>query len=146
VTERSTVEAPSAELVQLARAYGVATEYWDWHGEHVTVSASTVRAVLDALGVDASTDQAVAVAVRQQAEAAWRRVLPRVLVLRSGQTSSVPVHVPHGAPVEVEIELEEGGRRPLAQREHWVEPRLVDGAHVGEATFEVPAGLPLGWS
>jgi 4-alpha-glucanotransferase len=145
VTERSTVEAPSAELVQLARAYGVATEYWDWHGEHVTVSASTVRAVLDALGVDASTDQAVAVAVRQQAEAAWRRVLPPVLVLRSGQTSSVPVHVPHGAPVEVEIELEEGGRRPLAQREHWVEPRLVDGAHVGEATFEVPAGLPLGW-
>src|SRR6187200_2989981 len=56
VTDRPTVEAPSAELVQLARSYGVATEYWDWLGEHVTVSASTVRTVLGALGVDASTD------------------------------------------------------------------------------------------
>src|SRR3954470_6263686 len=145
VNDRPTVEAPSAELVQLARSYGVATEYWDWHGEHVTVSAATVRTVLGALGVDASTDAAVAVAVREQAERAWRRVLPPVLVIRSGQTPAVPVHVPHGTAVSVEVRLEGGGRRPLAQRQHWVEPRLVDGAQVGEATFEVPAGLPLGW-
>jgi hypothetical protein len=64
VTDRPTAEAPSAQLVELARAYGVATEYWDWLGEHVTVSRSTIRAVLGALGVDAGTEEAVAVALR----------------------------------------------------------------------------------
>ena len=37
------------DLVALAAAYGVATEYWDWQGRHVGVPA-TVVAVLAALG------------------------------------------------------------------------------------------------
>jgi 4-alpha-glucanotransferase len=138
-------EAPSAQLVELARAYGVATEYWDWLGEHVTVSPSTIRAVLAALGVDASTDEAVAVALLEAVERPWRRMLPPVVVIRSGSTASLPVHVPHGAGVTVEVELESGGRRSLSQLDRWVEPRVVDGAQVGEAVFEIPAGLPLGW-
>jgi 4-alpha-glucanotransferase len=145
VTQRPPAEAPSAQLVQLARAFGVSTEYWDWLGEHVTVSAGTIRAVLGALGVDATSEQAVAAALRESVERAWRRMLPPVVVARSGQTVRVPVHVPHGAGVTVEVELEGGGRRPLRQVQHWVEPRVVDGAHVGEATFEVPPDLPLGW-
>jgi 4-alpha-glucanotransferase len=145
VTDRPTAEAPSAQLVQLARAYGVATEYWDWVGEHVTVSASTIRSVLGALGVEASTDEAVAVSLLEAVERPWRRMLPPVVVVRSGQTPSVPVHVPHGDHVVVEVELEDGGRRPLSQLDRWVEPRVVDGAQVGEAVFEIPAGLPLGW-
>jgi 4-alpha-glucanotransferase len=51
------------DLVRLATAYGVATEYWDWQGEHVTVPRSTVLAVLSALHVDASTDEALASAL-----------------------------------------------------------------------------------
>ncbi|GMA85786.1 hypothetical protein GCM10025868_10360 [Angustibacter aerolatus] len=31
------------------------------------------------------------------------------------------------------------------QQERWVEPRVVDGGQVGEASFEPPADLPLGW-
>ena len=139
------MELPSARLLELARAYGVSTEYWDWEGEHVTVSAATVRAVLGALGVDVATEESVAVALREHVDAAWRRMLPPVVVTRSSEAPTVAVHVPHGADVTVAIQLEGGGRLPLEQLARWVDPRLVDGAHVGEATFEVPADLPLGW-
>ena len=35
-------DAPSSPLIDLARAYGVATDYWDWKGNHVMVSADTI--------------------------------------------------------------------------------------------------------
>ena len=41
---------------ELAAAYGVAIDYWDWQGRHVLVAIDTMVAVLAALGVDASTD------------------------------------------------------------------------------------------
>ena len=43
-------------LVELARLYGVATEYEDWTGRHAGVADSTLIAVLDALGVPAATE------------------------------------------------------------------------------------------
>ncbi|HEX8497002.1 MAG TPA: 4-alpha-glucanotransferase, partial [Actinomycetales bacterium] len=138
-------EPPSPELVELARAYGVATEYWDWHGAHVSVAADTVRAVLTALDVDVSSPGAVQASLQAELETAWRRMLPPVVVTRRSAGQQVPVHVAHGDPVTVWVELEEGGCRELRQLDHWVAPRVVDGAQVGEATFEVPAALPLGW-
>ncbi|GAB3589955.1 4-alpha-glucanotransferase [Angustibacter peucedani] len=138
-------EPPSAPLVELARLHGVATEYWDWLGQHVLVPATTVRTVLHALGVDASSDAAAQVALEEAAEKPWRRTLPPVVVTRSGWTPWVPVHLPHGGTAQVWVDLEGGGRRELVQRDHWVEPRVVDGVQVGEATFEVPGDLPLGW-
>jgi 4-alpha-glucanotransferase len=138
-------EPLSPALLALARARGVATEYWNWLGEHVLVPADTVRAVLGALGLDASTDEAAQVALGVDDERPWRRVLPPVVVTRSGWTPWVPVHLPHGTSASAWVELEGGGRRDLLQRDHWVEPRVVDGGQVGEATFEVPGDLPLGW-
>lgn len=55
------------------------------------------------------------------------------------------MHVPHGTAVAVHIRLEGGERRDLTQVEHDVEPHDVDGGLVGEAAFEVPGDLPLGW-
>jgi 4-alpha-glucanotransferase len=55
------------------------------------------------------------------------------------------VHVPHGEPVRVRVDLEAGGRVELPQADRWVPPRVVDGREVGEATFTVPGDLPLGW-
>ena len=49
-------------LKALADAYGIATDYWDWQGRHVQVPAATVRAVLTALDVDASTQSPTFVA------------------------------------------------------------------------------------
>ena len=138
-------ERPSARLVELAQAYGVATDFTDWRGQHVTVPTSTIRAVLAALEVDASSEHAVETALEEVQLSAWRRALPPVLVVRQATRRTVPVHVQDGEDVRVWVELEDGGRRDLVQQRHWVEPRVVDGGLVGEATFEVPANLPLGW-
>ena len=137
--------APTTALADLARAYGVATEYWDWQGAHVTVAASTVRAVLEALDVDVSSPEAVQASLAREAERNWRQMLPPVVVTRSSWTPWVPVHIGHGDSVRAWVTLETGGRRELRQQENWVAPRVIDGAQVGEATFEVPADLPLGW-
>ena len=137
--------APSPALTDLARAHGVATEYWDWRGKHVRVAAETVRAVLTALDVPVVTDEDVEAALAAHGERAWRRMLPPVVVTRRSWTPWVPVHIGHDEPVRAWIVLEGGGRCELRQQENWVAPRVVDGAQVGEATFEVPADLPLGW-
>ncbi|HEU4676590.1 MAG TPA: hypothetical protein VFS29_11410, partial [Motilibacteraceae bacterium] len=73
-------ERLSPELVELATSYGVATEYWDWQGQHVVVPEGTVRAVLAALGVDASTPQAARAAAARRRDDAWRRMLPATVV------------------------------------------------------------------
>ena len=137
--------APSPALTELARAHGVATEYWDWQGNHVVVSESTIVTVLAALDVDASSEAAVRAALEAVELRAWRQVLPPVVVCREGWTPWVPVHLDDGAAVQLWITLEGGARREVRQVDRWVEPRVVDGRRVGEATFELPGDLPLGW-
>ncbi len=136
------VTSPSPELVELAHACGIATEFTDWRGQRAVVPAESVRAVLAAMDVDA-TDPATALARRL--DEPWRRMLPRCVVVHQAEQHTFAVHVEHGDPVEVRVELENGGTRALRQTDHWVDPREVDGRLVGRATFEVPTGLPLGY-
>jgi 4-alpha-glucanotransferase len=133
------------DLVELAHAHGVATEFWDWQGRHTEVSRESVEAVLAALGVPAHTDDSVVASLAAVRQAPWRRTLPACVVTRSGRPAEVPVHVPHLAPVRLHAELEDGGRVDLPAVDRWVDPQEVDGALVGEATFAVPGDLPLGW-
>ncbi|HET7760899.1 MAG TPA: 4-alpha-glucanotransferase, partial [Phycicoccus sp.] len=136
---------PPHRLAELAAAHGVATDYWDWLGQHVTVSADSIRAVLAALGVDASTEEAVEAALLAHEDRPWRRTLPPSLVIREGWTPWVPVHVPAGCGVRLRVECEDGSVREVHQVDRWVPDRVVDGTAVGEATFELPGDLPLGW-
>jgi 4-alpha-glucanotransferase len=160
---RCVSEPPQSELpeplVQLADAHGVASDFWDFDGTRRQVRASTLVAVLEALGVPASSPERVDVSLEHARDDGWRQMLPPTVVVRQGETAQVPVHVTDGAAVEVRVELEaepsgHGGRharrtarpsRPLRQLDEHVEPRTVDGRLVGRATFEVPADLPLGW-
>jgi 4-alpha-glucanotransferase len=145
VVEPEWVE-PTSELVELARAYGVAVEYWDQSGVHHRVGARTIEAVLTALQVDVSSPEAVWNGLYARRNAAWRRMLPPVFVTRSGADNQCWVHVPHGDQVRAWIDLEGGGDAWfLDQVDRWVEPRHVDGTLVGEATFRIPWDLPLGW-
>jgi 4-alpha-glucanotransferase len=124
----------------------VATEYWDWQDEHVVVSSEVVSDVLAALGVDASTPERAALALAEHQQARWRRTLPATVVMRQGWTPWFAVHLPHGSSAEVWVDLEDGGqRRDIRQQEHWVEPVWIDGVQVGEATYQLPGDLPLGY-
>jgi 4-alpha-glucanotransferase len=133
-------------LRELADAFDIATEYWDWQGRHVIVAEETIVAVLAALEVDASSPEAALVALAEHRRRPWTRMLPVFLATREHRTASVNVHVPHGDPISVWVDLETGGRRDgLTQLENWSPPREIDGILVGEATFEIPGDLPLGY-
>jgi 4-alpha-glucanotransferase len=62
-------------------------------------------------------------------------MLPPCMVMREHRTASVSVHVPHGDPVTVWIELETGGARDqLRQLENWT-PAAPDRRRLGGRGF-----------
>ena len=136
--------APS--LVELARRFGIATEYDDWTGRRVLVSEATLVAVLAALGVTGGTEQERNAALTAQLRSYWARRMPATIVGRTGVQTRFWVHVTHGHPAEVWLQLEDGTMRGgLQQVDNFTPPFDLDGRWVGEATFVVPANLPLGY-
>lgn len=135
----------AATLEELADAAGVATSYVDQSGQRVEVPVGTVRAVLAALGHDASDEESIARSVAALRLRPWRRTLPAIVIGRQGDDRRLPVHVPHGAHVSALVRLADGSERALEPMDHWVDPVEVDGALVGEASFCLPGDLPVGW-
>lgn len=126
------------ELEQLARAHGVATAYENWAGQPVEVSGSAVASALSALGVDASTPEAVTAALAHVEAAPWSRLLPPSVVVRG--RGEVALHVEEDADVVLEVELEDGSTQRL-------DVPLAAAARRGSQVRRVAplAGLPLGW-
>lgn len=132
-------------LADLADAFGISTEFWDWKGRHIEVGDDTVIGILSGMGVDASSDDSARAALIDHALRPWRRPLSPFTVAQAGQPIRVDVHVPAGSPAWVAVRLEEGGRREGWQVPNLSPDREIDGAWVGEATFELPSDLPLGY-
>ncbi|WP_204080444.1 4-alpha-glucanotransferase [Mycobacterium riyadhense] len=136
--------APS--LVELARRFGIATAYEDWMGRQVVVPETTLVAVLAALDVPAETEQQRNAALTAQLRSYWARSLPPAIVARAGAQTRFWVHVTHGAPAEVWLRLEDGTMRDgVVQVDNFTPPFGLDGRWVGEASFVLPADLPLGY-
>lgn len=132
-------------LYELAAAFGIATEFWDWKGRQTEIDDETLVAILASMDVDASDADRAAAALEGWRNRSWTRVLPPCLVVRQGHAQRVLAHVPDGEWLKLGVRLEEGGWRDLAQVEHFEPPRLIDGALIGEAAFELPDDLPLGY-
>jgi 4-alpha-glucanotransferase len=136
--------APS--LVELARRFGIATEYDDWTGRRVLVGEDTLVAVLAALGVAAGTEQERNAALTAQRRSYWERRMPPTIVGRTGEQIRFWVHVSHGDPAEVWLQLEDGTVRGAVQQvDNFTQPFDLDGRWIGEASFVLPAHLPLGY-
>ncbi|WP_165068132.1 4-alpha-glucanotransferase [Marisediminicola senii] len=133
---------PTSPLHDLAHAYGVSTSFENWKDDVVEVPDDAIVEVLAAMGVDAS-DPAAAIAAKT--EAGWRRMLPPSHVVTRGDTASLTVHVPHGSTVTVDLHLESGSTRMLADPGTPREHRTVDGDVVDEVLIPLPADLPLGY-
>ncbi|ORB24350.1 4-alpha-glucanotransferase [Mycolicibacterium parafortuitum] len=135
-----------ASLIELAQRHGVATDYVDWTGRHVPVPSSTLIGVLDALGVAATTEGDRAEALADFERIHWSRPLPPTVVGRAGASTTFWVHVTHGDPAPVWLRLEDGSvRTGLRQVENNRLPYDLGGRLVGEASFELPADLPIGY-
>ena len=137
---------PTASLVELARRYGVATEYENWTGARTAVAEPTLISVLGALGVQAATEDDRAAALTAHDREYWSRHLPPTIIGRTGATSTFRVHVTHGSPVALRVTLEDGSvRTDLSQLENNRPPYNLDGRLIGEASFELPTDLPIGY-
>lgn len=136
----------ASTLLELARRYGVAAEFDDWTGRRTAVPDSTLVAVLAALGVPAGTEQERTDALAAHDRQYWQRSLPPIVLGHAGASSSFWVHVTHGDPVDLRLNLEDGtARTGLRQLENNRAPYDLGNRWIGEATFELPADLPLGY-
>ncbi|MGB9225135.1 4-alpha-glucanotransferase, partial [Mycobacterium sp.] len=136
--------APS--LVDLAKRFGIATGYADWTGRHVLVPEATLVAVLAALGVSARDEQERNAALTAHLRGYWARRLPPTIVGRAGAPTRFWVHVTHGDPAEVWLQLEDGRiRGGVRQVDNFTPPFDLDGRWIGEASFVLPGDLPLGY-
>ncbi|HEU4363697.1 MAG TPA: 4-alpha-glucanotransferase [Mycobacterium sp.] len=137
---------PVSSLVELARRFGIAAEYEDWSGETVQVPPATLVAVLAALGVAAATEDDRRAALAAHDRWYWSRPLPPTIVARTGTETPFWVHVTHGEPAEVRLELEDGTvRGPVRQIDNFQSPFRLDDRWIGEASFVVPGDLPPGY-
>jgi len=151
----SKVSARTDELLELANLNGVKTDYYGFDANRHEVSAETLVAVLEALGVPAHDDAELQQSLEKARTAEWRQFLPPTVVVRQGDETSIPVHVNDGAGINIWVELfaAETPPPPRAQREtrrlqqlnYYYEPRNIDGRMVGRATFAFPTDLPLGY-
>nr|WP_245553630.1 4-alpha-glucanotransferase [Demetria terragena] len=137
--------AARSSLQDLAHAFGVATEFWDWKGNHVRVSDDSIRAVLAALDVQAANADDVKNAVEAHGEKAWRQILPPVAITRAGQAPAVTLRVPHEASLQAVLTLESGDQREVGISDGSGEEREIDGVPMVERYLDLPHDLPLGY-
>jgi 4-alpha-glucanotransferase len=135
---------PWPELLALARAHRIATDYHDWHGRRVEVSTATLIAVLGAFDLDARTPASCRAALKELRSAALRPLPPAVILRqrRDQRTEHVLVHAPDTIPPIVWVALEDGGRRhdvALVRTEPTERPGLT------AYRYALPGRLPIGW-
>ncbi|MFE0647834.1 4-alpha-glucanotransferase [Streptomyces sp. NPDC059534] len=134
-------------LARLAARHGVATAYSPSEGVTVPVPDATVIAVLGALGVDATTPEAIAAALGVAERVDRERLLPATLVHRRGDE---PLRPPADLPARTRLRVttEEGAvltgrdweRLPLGV--HTVTAQAPDGRSATSTLIVSPARVP----
>ena len=74
-------------LIKLAKACGLATSFIDQLGTYTEISDAALVAVLKALDVDASSDEAIVRSMTQLEVENSKRLLPSTIVATTGQSS-----------------------------------------------------------
>ncbi|MFH8836502.1 4-alpha-glucanotransferase [Streptomyces sp. NPDC017868] len=133
-------------LARLAARHGVATAHSPSEGVTVPVPDATVVAVLGALGVDATTPEAVAAALDAAERADRERLLPPTLVRWQGEEVRPPEDLPPGTRLRVTTEdgAVLGGRdwSGLPPGVHTVRAEAPDGRAATGTLIVSPARVP----
>ena len=95
-------------LIRLAKTHGLSTSFIDQLGNYTEISDEALIAVLAALGVDASSDQAIEHALEQAAQADSKRLLKPTITTIAGSPATIELNCAADEPVNASIELEDG--------------------------------------
>jgi 4-alpha-glucanotransferase len=134
-------ESSTFYLRRLAEVVGIMPEYIGQTGERHSTSDETRRALLAALGFDASSEEAARESLERIDDEEARELIPPVRVVRLGSSAlrAIDVRLPRGADHSgawrLEITLEDGTHR------------VVEGSWAGGPTIEIalPIDIPLGY-
>jgi 4-alpha-glucanotransferase len=148
-------ETQQTLLAALAERVGIAAEYHDISGVRHITADHTKRDILRAMGFQADSIAALAVAVREWDEAPWRRPCDPVRIVHEEEV---------GPPIACCFAVEDGKERSIAIK--WrlndeagqlvqegqagpglgvIEVKFVDGARRVRVEMPAPKGLPLGY-
>ncbi len=89
-------EADPDTLARLARATGIAPDWWEVDGTHHQVSPETTRALLTAMGLDVASAGAARDALAEVTELRERHAMPAAKVVRCTEAASLALALPEG--------------------------------------------------
>ncbi|WP_405908536.1 4-alpha-glucanotransferase [Streptomyces sp. NBC_00828] len=137
-------DPPSTPLSRLAGLHGVATSYSPSQDRTVASSDAAVVAVLAALGVDASTPEAIGAALASREAETRDRLLPPTVVCWGGRLPGELAGLPDGT--RVRIDTEQGETRASAEQlppgVHALHVTAPDGRTADAHLVVAPARLP----
>ncbi|KAB8288556.1 4-alpha-glucanotransferase [Bifidobacterium ramosum] len=149
MTERTeTADRLARPLIRLAKLVGVATSYVGMSHDYHEIADDVLVAVLAALGIDASNDEAIAASIRRILTERHGRLVAPTVLHTVGKEDSVLVNTPILAIPEASITLENGEDYP-----HRLEMGPGDGSQayvindkfIATASIHLPADLPAGY-
>ena len=125
-------------LIQLAKASGLSTSFFDQLGTYTEISDEALVAVLAALGIDASSDEAIAHSLELHDRHQRAQLIPPTIVATVGKTTTVEINCNADCDITASITLEDGG---TFEEDLDALPDL-DSAH---PTIALPGSLPMGY-
>ena len=137
-------------LSRLAQAQGIGLQYHDIWGTLHGVGDDTLRALLRAMGVGASTDEEARTSLAEHEQSAWReRIAPLLVVREDASPCRIRLHLPASIslePMQVRIVTEDGDEhvRNVSSATNVAEAR-IDGEPWHARELEVPLALPPGY-
>ncbi|MRI31889.1 4-alpha-glucanotransferase [Endozoicomonas sp. OPT23] len=140
-----------ARIETLAAFYGVSGEYSDWAGNPVTVPTEYKIPILEAMGVDVSSDENITRSFQDRLLYDWNQLIPPVVVMTQGHSSPVPVNLPAdklNVQLKGALELENGETLPLTVDTAKLETesvQTVEGTEYHRLTWHLPDNLSLGY-
>ena len=138
-------------LTELTTLYGIGSAYHDFRGELHEVSRESRVAILQAMGIDASSDDAIAKSIHAFDTSHWMRTLPPTLVVPGGVVPQLSVTIPsdlRAKEVSWTITLEDGQQRQGVARLRDLEVQAkanAEARNFKRVSLPLPADLPLGY-
>lgn len=133
-------ERMARPLIRLAKANGISTSYFDQLGAYVEIEDEVLVSVLAALGVDASSDEAIERSYAATLQTIDETLVPPTIVKFIGVSHETPIRT-HDATVVLSITLEDGSAYAGDLTKCVTDSTENDGV----VTLNLPDDLPMGY-
>ena len=135
--QTESAERIARPLIQLAKLNGISTSYIDQLGTYVEIRDEVLVSVLAALGVDASSDEAIVRSMTQLEVENSKRLLPSTIVATTGKPTGITLNCSSDADITASIELEDG-----TAFGHFA---LLPNLNSGKPDLTIAPDLPMGY-